>query len=63
MATYSIVRFRFRGEKSVIKTRLTLEEAQEHCSDPESSSKTAENPEESGMWFDGYTREGDDDED
>lgn len=57
MTTYSIIRFRFKGDKSVIKTGLSLEEAKEHCSDPESSSQTATDPEEPGDWFDGYTEE------
>ena len=60
MATYSIVRYRFKGRNEVRQTGLTLEEAQEHCSDPETSSKTAGNPSEPGAWFDGYVREDDD---
>ena len=38
----------------------TLEEAQEHCNDPQTSSQTATDPEalertrEFGEWFDGY---------
>jgi hypothetical protein len=35
--TYSIICFFFEGENQVIKTGLTLEEAQEHCRDPETS--------------------------
>jgi len=52
MATYKIVRFyapHLHKEKEVIKTGLTLEEAQEHCSDPETSVK--------GVYFDGYYEE------
>ena len=48
MAKYKIIRF-FSSKKEkpkVIKTGLTLKQAQEHCSDP----KTC-NP---GKWFDGY---------
>lgn len=47
-----------------IETGLTLEEAQAHCSDPETSSSTCTEPEnvarteERGPWFDGYTEEG-----
>lgn len=60
MTTYSIVRFHFQGENEVRATGLTLEEAQEHCNDPETSSSTcsedtaAANP---GKWFDGYREE------
>jgi len=42
---------------------LTLEEAREHCNDPESSSKTATSPEAKerteiyGPWFDGFEKE------
>jgi hypothetical protein len=60
MGTYKIVRF-FRHRKKTIKTGVTLEEAQAHCEDPESSYSTAKSPEakrrirERGAWFDGYT--------
>jgi hypothetical protein len=47
-ATYSIVRFRFKGDSEVIETGLTLEEAQEHCNDPSTSGDG---------WFDGYRAE------
>lgn len=50
--TYKIVRHyapHLDEPSKVIKTGLTLEEAQEHCSDP----KTRED----GEWFDGYTEE------
>ena len=36
-------------ERETVKTGLTLEEAQEHCNDP--------NTREAGIWFDGYTEE------
>ena len=46
--TYKIIRFRFNGNNKVIRTGLTLEQAQAHC----------ENPETSGNgWFDGYNVE------
>tara|TARA_R100000995_G_scaffold1763_1_gene1205 strand:+ start:36021 stop:36161 length:141 start_codon:yes stop_codon:yes gene_type:complete len=45
---YKIIRFRFNGNNRTIKRGLTLEEAQEHCQDPETSGDG---------WFDGYTRE------
>lgn len=63
--TYKIVRFyRDRpGYRYTIKRRLTLEEAQAHCRDPQTSSSTAkgkaarERTALHGPWFDGYTRE------
>ena len=51
-ATYSIIRFyapHRNEEKEIIDTGLTLEEAQEHCNDPDAR--------EEGEWFDGYTEE------
>ena len=59
--TYQIVRFfseEDSGEEEVIKTGLSLEEAQEHCKNPETSSSTAtvENP-YTCEWFDGYRAE------
>lgn len=62
---YKIVRFyrdRTRRQR-VIKRGLTLEEAQKHCSDPETSSSTAvgwharKRTERLGAWFDGYTQD------
>lgn len=45
---YKIIRF-YCGEKEnkIIKTGLTLEEAQEHCQ--------REDTRKEGKWFDGYT--------
>ena len=40
-----------------IKEGLTLEEAQEHCDDPETSSRTCtdeSHEQQHGPWFDGY---------
>jgi hypothetical protein len=37
---YKIVRFYFKHGRRVIKTGLTLEQAQRHCNDPETSSTT-----------------------
>jgi len=51
---YEIVRF-------YTKRGLTLEQAQAHCRDPETSSSTCKEPhnvrrtQERGPWFDGYT--------
>ncbi len=47
--TYQIIRFRFKGERSIIKTGLTLKEAQAHCS--------LESTHKEGVWFDGYEEE------
>lgn len=63
--TYKIVRYFFNrpGEAEVIAEGLTLEEAQAHCRDPETSSKTAtgqegrSRTERVGPWFDGYEEE------
>jgi len=60
-STYSIVRFHsHRANEEGRRTGLTLEEAQEHCKDSETCSKTCSdetskaNP---GQWFDGYREE------
>jgi len=62
---YKVIRFyRDAGiRKRVIHTGLTLEEAQKHCSDPETSSRTCTNAvgrrrtRQVGAWFDGYSKE------
>lgn len=60
MEKYKIIRNFFKGDKRTVKTGLTLEEAQEHCRDPETSSRTCkqrvnvQRTEERGHWFDGY---------
>lgn len=72
VSTYKIVRF-FHGKagpdghlqstKRTIETGLTLEQVQDHCSDPESSSEKCTNAagrartRKHGDWFDGYYRE------
>ena len=65
MTTYRIVRM-YQNPSIVsewIDTGLTLEEAQAHCKDPETSSKTATDPRLNtltavfGEWFDGYEEE------
>jgi hypothetical protein len=58
---YKIVRQFFNGTKRTIAEGLTLEEAQAHCKDPETSSRTATSAaakartKKHGPWFDGYT--------
>lgn len=46
--TYEIVRFVFQGDDKVIKTGLTLEEAQEWCQREDTHGDG---------WFDGYREE------
>jgi len=63
MTTYKIVRGYYRGGKRTIKTGLTLTEAQEHCQDPETSSRSCQKyvnrnrTKRLGPWFDGYEEE------
>jgi hypothetical protein len=64
MTTYRIVRF-FRDSqpKALVRSGVTLAEAQAHCNDPETSSVTclkADNVARTktyGPWFDGYETE------
>ena len=57
---YKIVRMYFEGGKRVVKKGLTLEQAQAHCQDPETSSSTCTTAaakkitKTMGPWFDGY---------
>jgi hypothetical protein len=46
--SYSIIRFKFGKENEVIRTGLTLEEAQDHCNREDTHGDG---------WFDGYTLE------
>lgn len=62
--TYKIVRMYFNEHpRRTIKRGLTLEEAQEHCRDPETSSRTCTKSRNllrtqlMGPWFDGYEEE------
>jgi hypothetical protein len=63
--SYKIVRMFFNDDwiTETIKTDLTLEEAQSHCQDPETSSSTCEGitgierTDRFGKWFDGYEEE------
>jgi hypothetical protein len=66
MTTYKIVRNYFsdgRGRRRVVRRGLTEAEAQAHCQDPETSSRTAKGPvarrrtKKYGPWFDGYDLE------
>lgn len=68
MTTYKIVRSFMVGSSNLrkrrpIRTGLTLEEAQAHCRDPETSSRTATGAaakartKRYGPWFDSYTEE------
>ncbi len=57
MVRYKIVRQRFNGNNTTIKKGLTLEEAQAHCQDPETSGSTCSNLSKRGDWFDSYTEE------
>lgn len=65
MTTYKIVRNHFNENvpRKVIKTGLTLEEAQAHCRDPETTSSKCKGAEAKaytekfGPWFDGYDEE------
>jgi hypothetical protein len=62
---YRIVRMFFKGGKRAVPglSGLTLEQAQAHCADPETSSRTCtkaagkRRTERRGPWFDGYERE------
>jgi hypothetical protein len=60
---YKIVRMYQRGGKRTISKGLTLEQAQAHCHDPETSSRTCKKAanvrrtKTKGPWFDGYEQE------
>lgn len=57
---YRIIRFYSRNGRRTVKSGLTLEEAQTHCNDPETSSRTCQKSVNLrrtrilGPWFDGY---------
>jgi hypothetical protein len=62
--TYTVRRFFAEGHPAeVIATGLTLDEAQAHCRDEETNSRTATSESaksrtaEFGPWFDGYDEE------
>ena len=53
--TYKIVRFKYPNISKpvrIIRTGLTLEQAQEHCSRPDTRGGEGET-----AWFDGYEKE------
>lgn len=64
---YKVVRYYQNDRKPrVMRKNLTLKQAQKHCHDPETSSKTKGNPgpkalarmdEKQLHWFDGYTEQ------
>jgi hypothetical protein len=61
--SYMIVRMHMHGSPEVRERGLTLEEAQAHCNDPETSASTCteqeglDYTEAHGPWFDGYEEE------
>lgn len=65
MTKYKIVRCYFNAgiRSRVMQTGLSLEQAQAHCNDPETSSRTATSKaarattRRVGKWFDSYTEE------
>ena len=65
MGTFKIVRMYFSDSipRRTIERGLSLAEAQTHCRNPETSSRTATNPtarrrtKRLGAWFDGYVRD------
>ena len=63
MPTYKIIRHYQRKSHRQIRSGLTLEQAQAHCQDPETSSSTCaksngrKRTKDNGPWFDGYTEE------
>lgn len=62
--TYSIIRFYAEGhDQEVVEMGLTREEAEAHCEDTETSSRTCTTDEgclrtaEMGDWFEGFREE------
>jgi len=66
--TYKIIRFSLNGSKRTIMRGLSLEQAQAHCEDPLTSSRTFTTPKgkrtktiiaqhKRNPWFHGYTEE------
>ena len=65
MEVYKIVRMYFSDDikNKTIKRNLSLKEAQEHCTDKETSSSTCtlkknlKHTKKYGAWFDGFTNQ------
>lgn len=62
MKTYEIVRIFYDGTRKTIKEGLTLNEAKEHCSDPETASHTCSEETRktvgsNQIWFDAFYEE------
>ena len=65
MPTYKVIRrfFDDRFPSEVIETDLTLKQAQKHCQDKQTSSRTCSHPEavelteRCGEWFDSFEEE------
>ena len=47
---YRIIRYHFNGRPRTVRNCVTLTEAQNHCSRPDTSSHSTDK----GAWFDGY---------
>lgn len=62
--SYNIIRMFKNAPTRVLQRDVSLEQAQTHCKDPQTSYTTATGPEavaltdEHGMWFDGYEKAG-----
>lgn len=61
---YRVIRYYFDGERELVGEYYTLDEAREHCSADEASSRTATSSAamartaERGPWFEGYEEAG-----
>jgi len=54
MPTYKIMRFHFKGDREVVETGLSLEDAQAHCNRDDTRGGDTE---DGTAWFDGYEEE------
>ena len=60
---YKVIRMYFKGGRRTILSGLTLEQAQAHCQNPETSSSTCTKSagkartRRMGAWFDGYSED------
>ena len=61
--SYKVIRKFMNHSSKTLRKNLTLEEAQEHCDDPETSSRTCNNSagkrrtRDHGPWFDCYDQQ------